>query len=211
MLKRLFDILFALLWLIVTAPVFLVIALLVTFTSPGGLFYAPLVVGQHGKTFRALRFRTMVVVDPINPNRKRSLTSVGRFIRNYSLDHLPALLNLLYGDLTLVGPRPMEVDVFDPNDPVWQRYIQVKPGVFNYAILKLGKEWTPSRQSHPALNQELELEYIERRSSWFDLRIFLDSLRAFARSKGNIKMRSEADPAVKGKIGLTTKETKSTK
>lgn len=210
MLKRFFDILFALFWLIVTAPAFLVIALLVIFTSPGGLFYAPWVVGQRGKTFRALRFRTMYVVDPIDPNRKRSLTPVGRFIRNYSLDHLPALLNLLYGDCTLVGPRPMEVAVVDPNDPTWQRYIEVKPGIFSYAILKLGKEWTPSRQSHPALNQELELEYIERRSNGFDLRIFLDSLGALARSKGNIKMRSEADPEVKEKISSTTKNTKDT-
>lgn len=211
MLKRFFDILFALFWLIVTAPVFLVIALLVTFTSPGGLFYAPLVVGQHGKTFRALRFRTMVVADPTDPNRKLSLTPVGRFIQNYSLDHLPVLLNLLYGDLTLVGPRPMEVAVVDQNDPTWQRYVQVKPGVFNYAILKLGKEWTPSRQSNPTLNQELELQYIERRSSWFDLRIFFDSLRAFVRSQGNIKMRSEADPEVKNKCVSTTKGTKDTK
>jgi sugar transferase EpsL len=82
--------------------------------------------------------------DDISPDSsiEKRLTTVGRFIRNYSLDHLPMLLNLLKGDITIVGPRPMELEVVRLDDPMWQQYFQAKPGLLNYAVLKLGKMWT---------------------------------------------------------------------
>ena len=131
---------------------------------------------------------------------ERGLTRVGKFLRNYSLDHFPMLINLLKGDLTLIGPRPMEIYVVDSSDPIWHKYFQVKPGIFNYAVLKLGKAWTPSRAINPALNQELELEYQDKRSLKSDLQLFLDTLRALIASRGNIKARSEPDVDVKDKI-----------
>jgi len=126
------------------------------------------------------------------------LTRIGRFIQNYSLDHLPQLFNILKGDLTVVGPRPMEIEVVNMQDPIWQRYFEVKPGLVNYAVLRLGRTWTPSRATAPALNQELELEYIEKRSSLFDLHLLWKTLRALIASRGNIKARGEPD----GKKGL---------
>jgi lipopolysaccharide/colanic/teichoic acid biosynthesis glycosyltransferase len=164
MARRLFDLLFASLWLVLLAPVMLVIAILVRLDSPGPILYTPHMVGHQGRLFRLRRFRTMFTDrhDAGDPDER--LTRVGRFLRTYSLDHLPMLLNLLDGSLTLVGPRPMEPDVVELRDPIWQRYFRVKPGLLNYAVLRLGSRWTSSRSSRPMLNQDLELAYIARQS-----------------------------------------------
>src|SRR5690349_947290 len=151
--RRLIDIVFAIFWLIVTAPVFVLIAILVRVDSPGSVFYSPQVAGHHGKTFALFRFRTMSP-ELHHSGDVQGFTRTGRILRHYSLDHLPQLINLLRGDLTIVGPRPMELNVVDLQELVWQQYVQVKPGLFNYAVLKLGKAWIPSRITNPELNQE---------------------------------------------------------
>jgi lipopolysaccharide/colanic/teichoic acid biosynthesis glycosyltransferase len=87
----------------------------------------------------------------------------------------------------------MELALVDLNDPIWQRYLAVKPGLFNYAVLKLGSHWTPSRLTDPERNQQLELEYIKRRSWRFDITILWRSLGALLRSGGNIKARKPPD------------------
>lgn len=193
MIKRLLDTLFALFWLTLTAPAMVLIAILIMWDRSGPVFYRPQMIGQGGRPFSLLRFRTMRLEDEILRTDEERLTRIGRFIRNYSLDHLPMLFNLLKGDLTLVGPRPMEVAVVDMQDPVWQRYFQVKPGLVNYAVLKLGRTWTPRRMSDPALNQELELEYIQKRSAAFDLQLLWKTFRTLITSRGNIKTRGEPD------------------
>ncbi len=187
--RSIIDILFALLGMIVMLPLILLIAVLIQIDSPGPVFYKPGMVGWNGKVFSLFRFRTMY----INVDKENEFTRVGRFIRNYSLDHLPQLFNLLTDDLTLIGPRPMEVDAVDLHDPTWQQYIQAKPGLINYAIYKLGKEWTPSRSTRPELNQKLELQYLKQRSIRSDIKLFLQSLWKFIASRGNIKARGDTD------------------
>ena len=191
--RRFIDIAFAIFWLIITAPVLVLIAILIRVDSPGSVFYSPQMVGHHGKEFALLRFRTMFP-QADHPGKEQSLTRTGRMLRNYSLDHLPQLINLLKGDLTIIGPRPMERNVVKIQEPVWQQYFQVKPGLFNYAVLKLGKSWTPSRNTNPDLNQELELEFQQRRSTAADLQLFVRFVRKFLLSRGNIKARGEPDP-----------------
>src|ERR1044071_7247767 len=122
---RLIDMLFAIFWLIITAPVFVLVAILIRVDSPGSVFYSPQMVGHHGKTFALFRFRTMSP-EPHHPGQEQSLTRTGRILRNYSLDHLPQLINLLKGDLTIIGPRPMELNVVNIQEPVWQQYFKVK-------------------------------------------------------------------------------------
>ena len=196
MIRRLLDLIFSLFWLFFLAPVILAIAVLIKLDSPGSILYTPQMVGRNGNLFHLFRFRTMYTDKPSHLSTNERLTQVGRFIRNYSLDHLPILVNLLKGDLTLVGPRPMETEVVNLQEPQWQRYFQAKPGLFNYAVLKLGKMWTPTRTNRPTLNQELELEYIQKRSLMSDLRLFSRSIRAFIVSKGNMKARGEPDSAI---------------
>ena len=190
--RRLIDIVFAIFWLIITAPVFVLIAILIRVDSPGGLFYSPQMVGHHGKRFALFRFRTMSP-EPHQSGNEQGLTRTGSRLRNYSLDHLPQLINVLKGDLTIIGPRPMELNAVNFQEPVWQQYFQVKPGLFNYAVVKLGKSWTPSRSTNPNLNQELELEFQQNRSGRADLQLFAQSVRKFLLSRGNIKARGEPD------------------
>ena len=191
--RRIIDISFAALFLILLSPGFLLIAVLIKVESSGPVFYRQEMAGWKGKVFSLFRFRSMYT-DADTENR---FTRVGHLIRNYSLDHLPQLFNLLIGDLTLIGPRPMEVSVVNLQDPTWQQYIQAKPGLINYAIYKLGKEWTPNRSTRPELNQELELQYQKQRSISSDAKLFVKSFQKFIASKGNIKARGEVDPELK--------------
>ena len=180
---------------VLLAPLIALAALLIRRDSSGPVLYVPAVVGQHGRLFPLLRFRTMRI-EGTTASPDERLTRVGRVLRNYSIDHLPMLFNLLVGDLTLIGPRPMERDLVDLHDPTWRGYLREKPGVFNYAILKLGKEWTPSRSRQPALNQELELSYAARRSARSDAALFLRALWEFVLSRGNVKARKPPDADV---------------
>lgn len=191
--RRVIDVIFGLAGLTLTLPFILIFAFLIKVESAGPVFYKPKMVGWKGKAFSLFRFRTMYT----GMNMENRFTPVGSFLRNYSLDHLPQMLNLLKGDLTLVGPRPMEVDIVDLENPTWKQYVRAKPGLFNYAIYRLGKQWTLSRSREPRLNQELELEYMQKRSAKSDLQLFLRSLRMFITSKGNIKERGDTDPDLK--------------
>jgi len=192
MMGRLIDILFSLLCLIIAAPAMMLIALLIKFDSPGQILYKPRMIGQNGKVFTLFRFCTMSADRPYLSAEQR-LTRVGRLIRDYSLDHLPMLINLFKGDLTIVGPRPMEIHIVDLQNPIWQRYFQVRPGLFNYAVLKLGKLWTPSRVSDPTLNEELELTYRQKQSATQDLQLIVHWLRALIASGGNVKARGKPE------------------
>ena len=160
MARRRFDLIFALSCLIIAAPAILIIAILIKLSSPGPVLYAPQMVGQNGRLFCLLRFRTMRVDPTARLSPDERLTRVGRFIRNYSLDHLPTLINILKGDIGVIGPRPMEPEFVDLQDPTWQRYFQVRPGFFNYAVLKLGNTFGHSTAGNLSLKRELELEYI---------------------------------------------------
>ncbi len=196
MVRRTIDLMVAVLGLIVLGPIMAVLALAIRVDSRGPAFYNRHVIGKGGRPFYLYGFRTLSVLSEALAPADR-LTRVGRAVRDVSLDHLPQLFNLLKGDVSIVGPRAMEVDVVDLRDPVWQRYVSVRPGLLNYAVLKLGRQWTPLRVTHPALNQVLELDYLEKRSAAFDTGLALRWLRALVSSAGNVKARGETDSDVK--------------
>jgi lipopolysaccharide/colanic/teichoic acid biosynthesis glycosyltransferase len=116
------------------------------------------------------------------------LTPVGRFIRNYSLDDLPSLVQVLRGDLSLIGPRPMEVGRVDPTSATWRRILSVRPGYVSYAILKLGTRYNTSSSTE---KEQLELDYLARQSLVFDLYVLAATLWVLLTSGGNIKARGK--------------------
>src|SRR5688500_15286129 len=118
--RRVIDIVFSVVWLSITAPLMTLIALLIRIESPGPILYSPHMVGQNGSVFSLLRFRTMSTVMTDSGTEQR-LTRVGGLIHNTSVDHLPMLINLLKGDLTLVGPRSMEIHIVELTDPMWRQ------------------------------------------------------------------------------------------
>jgi lipopolysaccharide/colanic/teichoic acid biosynthesis glycosyltransferase len=138
-----------------------------------------------------LRFRTVDINKPAHLSMDERMTRAGRFIRNYSIDDLPNLFNVLMGDMSIVGPRPTEPERVDLEDPGWQRILTLRPGLLSFAIHKLARQYNASSWE---LRNKLELEYVQNQSLAFDLQILREAARALVASKGNIKARGE--PAV---------------
>jgi len=120
------------------------------------------------------------------------LTRVGRFIRNISLDDLPNLLNIIAGDMSLIGPRPTEPERVKLSDLTWQRILSVRPGN-SPAILQLGNVYNRSPDAH---KQQLELAYVEHHSFWYDLQLCAQFLWATLASRSNVKSRGAATAAI---------------
>lgn len=170
--KRLLDTavsLAALLWL---WPLLLVLALLIRRDSKGPALFVQERAGQGGKPFRFYKFRTMrTEVDPYGPSPKGGedprLTKIGRFLRETSLDELPQLLNVLKGDMSLVGPRPLYMSQISEWNEVQKQRLLVKPGLTGLA----------QTQGRGALTREeklaLDVQYVQHHSLIMDLRLCL--------------------------------------
>ena len=133
MIRRSSDLFFGIIGLIVASSVMLAIAILLLSELPEPIFWISPRVGKDGCIFNFYNFRTMKV----DGNNQKQLTAIGNFIRNYSLDHLPQLFNVLKGDLSLVGFRPPLPEDVNFTDPDWQKILTTKPGMFSFAILGL--------------------------------------------------------------------------
>jgi sugar transferase EpsL len=190
MLRRSIDLVGALLLLILASPLLAVIAVALRLEGYGPVLYRSPRVGRGGRPFSLLRFRTML--DTAEPRSvEQRLTPVGRLIRNISLDDLPNLVNVLRGEMSLVGPRPMEPERVDLSDPAWQRILSVRPGLVSFAILQLARRYNAS---DTAAKNALELRYVQQRSLSGDLALFRRALRALVASRGNIKARGVPAP-----------------
>lgn len=188
MVKRAFDLLFALALLLVLLPILLVFALLVAFTSSGGAFFRQVRVGRGGNEFRLLKFRTMRRDSEAQGQltiggRDPRITSVGYFLRKTKLDELPQLLNVLKGDMSVVGPRPEVPEYVAMYAPGQRAVLTVRPGITGLASIDyidenelLARSADPERayieEVMPA-KLALDLRYVKERSFLLDLRIIL--------------------------------------
>lgn len=182
--KRLFDLLIASIVLIITAPCLLLAALAIRLDSSGPIWYRSPRVGRSGKRFGLYRFRTVDTQQPAALPMAQRLTTVGRFIRTYSIDDFPNLFNVLRGDLSIIGPRAMEPERVELTDPIWQQILSVRPGIVSPAILQLGRAYNSSSMRR---KQQLELAYVQRQSFGADLQIFRRGMERFFATKGNWK------------------------
>ncbi|HWH72563.1 MAG TPA: sugar transferase [Candidatus Sulfotelmatobacter sp.] len=184
-LKQMLDFLGALLLLIAVSPVLLTVALLVKFTSPGPIFFRQQRSGLNGRPFTIYKFRTMVTnaeqlkheLEAMNemtgPVFKVSndprITRIGKFLRKFSLDEFPQLFNVLRGEMSLVGPRPLPVDeVKRFNDLAHRRRLSVKPGLTCLWQISGRNDVTDFKDW-----VRLDLEYIDNWSLWLDVKILL--------------------------------------
>lgn len=138
---RFFDFLFSLLGLIILSPLLLLISLCIVFDSRGGVFYRQIRVGKNGKDFKLYKFRSMRSGSDrrglITVGEKDSrITRVGYFLRKYKLDELPQLINVLKGEMSLVGPRPEVRKYVDLYTPEQRKVLSVVPGVTDYASIE---------------------------------------------------------------------------
>lgn len=183
MLKRFVDLLLTLPLIMLVSPIMLLIAIVIVLDTGFPILWGSERVGKNGHIFRLYQFRTMLL-DEIG--RGTEFTNVGRFIRNISLDHLPNLLNLINGNMSIVGSRPHEPHDVDMTDPLWQQVLSLKPGVISWAILNLATDFNASSIAE---RNKLELEYVQKQSLWFDFYVMWLGLRALVNSGGNVKAR----------------------
>ena len=142
--RRLVDIIAAAIALVVLSPVLAIVALAVALDSPGSPFYRGWRAGKEGRNFRMWKFRTMVSgaakAGPITGRNDRRVTRIGRLLRKTKLDELPQFINVLTGDMTLVGPRPESPDIVALYTPSQRAVLAVKPGVTGRVQLDSGEE-----------------------------------------------------------------------
>ncbi len=169
--KRIFDLLLALITAMVLALPVLFVALTVRLTSPGPALYWSDRVGRHNKIFKMPKFRSMRVGTPavathLLTDPKAHLTPIGSFLRKSSLDELPQLWSILAGDMSFVGPRPA---LFNQHDLIELRTRQgvheLVPGLTGWAQIN-GRDELPIPDK-----VKLDVEYLQQQSLWFDIRI----------------------------------------
>ena len=145
MIKRIFDILFSSVILLFFLPIGLIISLLIVLTSPGGVFYRQERIGKSGIPFLIMKFRSMRTDSDVKGKltvgmRDPRITSIGYFIRKYKLDEFPQFINVLKGDMSVVGPRPEVQEYVDLYSQDQRKVLDVKPGITDYASLYYFKE-----------------------------------------------------------------------
>lgn len=195
--KRVFDIVWSLIGLIVLSPVFIILSILVKTTSEGPVFFAHKRVGKGGKTIKIYKFRSMVtnaeeLIKQFTPEQKAEyeknfklendprITKVGNFMRKTSLDELPQLINILKGDISIVGPRP----VMDVETQIYGNYrnmlLSVKPGLTGF--------WAANGRSHTTYTRRraMEIYYVKNRSVLLDLKIIFKTFISVFKREGAV-------------------------
>ncbi len=191
MLKRLVDLVFSFLGIVVLIPFFLLIAVLIILDSRGGVFYKQVRVGINGVDFKLFKFRSMRTDADKKGlltvgGRDSRITRMGYYIRKYKIDELPQLINVLLGDMSLVGPRPEVRRYTDLYNDEQKKVLSVKPGITDYASIEysnenelLGKADNPERvyidEIMPA-KLKLNLRYIQEQGLLTDVKIIIKTI-----------------------------------
>jgi lipopolysaccharide/colanic/teichoic acid biosynthesis glycosyltransferase len=193
--KRLLDIAVSLSALIVFFPLFVLIGILIKCDSPGTVLYVSTRLGKGGRFFRCIKFRTMVTdadrarADLMKMNKRDRIlfkmerdprvTRLGRFLRKYSLDELPQFINVLCGEMSVVGPRPPLAPEVHQYEPHHLRRLAVIPGITGL--------WQVRARTDPSFDTYVscDLEYIETWSVWLDLKIMFRTIAVVLAGTGS--------------------------
>jgi lipopolysaccharide/colanic/teichoic acid biosynthesis glycosyltransferase len=195
-LKRLFDLVWSAFGLLILSPVLLAIAAVIKLTSPGPVFYRGERVGLDEKRFRMFKFRTMVVDADKSGVMSTSqddvrITKIGALLRRFKLDELPQLINVLKGEMSLVGPRPQVVAHAELYTPAEREVFRVRPGMTDWASLKFSNEGEilagstdPDKDYFEKIHPEkmrLAIEYVRKHNLLIDVQIILRTIAAIFR------------------------------
>jgi len=197
--KRMFDLVGALLILVLLSPLLLLVALAIKITSPGPVIFKQQRLGLHGNIFYLYKFRSMI------PNAEKigsgmfvekddpRITFVGKFLRKTSIDELAQLFNVIRGEMSLVGPRPAPLHHLNKYDERQKKRLSVKPGITGWAQVngRLAIYW-PERI-------ELDVWYVEHYSFWLDIKILIKTVAVVLLRRGGTARadRKEVDPFMK--------------
>jgi lipopolysaccharide/colanic/teichoic acid biosynthesis glycosyltransferase len=192
-LKRVFDIMASLCGLIVLSPLMVLVAIFVKFDSPGKVFYLSKRTGRHGVSFKMIKFRTMVAHadnmagGPFTALHDPRLTRIARFLRKYKLNELPQLINVLHGEMSIVGPRPQVEEYTKLYNNEEKIILSVRPGLTDYASVKfidmdktLGDENIEEKYLREVEPEKIRLriKYARENSVFIDLAVLFKTIIA---------------------------------
>ena len=174
--KRLFDIVVSLVTLLLLWPVFLAVIIAIRFGSKGPAIFKQERAGRDARPFIFYKFRTMRTdADPFGASPKSGddprITKVGKFLREYSLDELPQLFNILKGNMSIVGPRPLYISQIQEWNDRQKKRLLVKPGLTGLAQISGRGALTREQKL------EFDVEYVEKASFWLDIKIIFETAK----------------------------------
>jgi len=190
MLKHLFDIIFSFIGLLILSPIFIVISIIIKITSKGPIFYRGIRTGKNRKPFKQYKFRTMIKnaenlggsTTALNDPR---ITKIGRILRKYKIDELPQLINVLKGQMSLVGPRPELKEHTDLYNDKEKKILSIKPGITDYASIEFASldKFVGDKNADEVYAEkirdkknQLRIKYVENRSFPRDIKIILQTI-----------------------------------
>lgn len=195
--KRFFDIVLASIGMIVLSPIFLIISLAIKLESKGPIFFKHTRIGKDGKIIKIYKFRSMVnnaedMIKEFTPEQMKEykenykltndprITKVGKFLRKTSLDELPQLINIIKGDLSIIGPRPVVSDELKKYGTNTRKFLSVTPGLTGY--------WAANGRSCTSYEQRMQMElfYIDNLSLKMDIKVFFKTIEAVIKREGAI-------------------------
>lgn len=205
MLKRGLDIVLSCAALAALLPLFLLVAILIKLESRGPVIFSSIRIGKDGRPFNLLKFRTMVqeasklsaVVS--TPDDDPRITALGRTLRKYAIDELPQLINVVRGEMSIVGPRPEVPQYARLFTEEQKQILTIRPGLSDWATLWVGDKGTrlrgaadPEKIYIEEIRPEkmrLQLKYVRERSLWVDVRIMAQTMALIARKLGAAQRR----------------------
>lgn len=195
--KRIFDIVLASIALVLLSPVFLLLAIIIKADSKGSVFFAHTRIGKNGKKFKMYKFRTMYenaqeMIKDFTPEQKKEweenfklkedprITKIGKVLRKTSLDELPQIINIIKGDLSIIGPRPIIDDELEKYGEEKEKFLSVTPGLTGY--------WQANGRSATTYEDRMKMElyYIDHMSAKLDLQIFFKTFVTVFKKEGAI-------------------------
>lgn len=195
--KRVFDLVISTIGLIILSPIFLILAIIVKLDSKGPVFFAHTRYGKNGKKFKMYKFRTMYenaqdMINDFTPEQMKEwkenfklqddprITKVGKFLRKTSLDELPQIVNIMKGDLSIIGPRPVIEEELEKYGENKEKFLSVTPGLTGY--------WQANGRSSTTYEQRMEMElyYIDHISPKLDFKIFFKTIESVVKKEGAI-------------------------
>lgn len=195
--KRVIDVILASVALILLSPLFAIIAIAIKIDSKGPVFFAHKRIGKNGKIIKLYKFRSMVInaeelIKSFTPEQMKEykenykltndprITKVGKFLRKTSLDELPQLINIINGDLSIIGPRPVIADELEKYGTNKDKFLSVTPGLTGY--------WAANGRSNTTYEQRMEMElyYIDNLSLKMDIKVFFKTILSVLKKEGAI-------------------------
>jgi len=193
--KRTIDFFASLLGLVIISPVLVIVAILLTISNQGIPFFIQPRPGKNNRIFKLVKFKTMNDKHDANgkllPDRER-LTKTGRFIRSASLDELPQLINVIKGDMSLIGPRPLLVSYLPLYSKEQARRHEVRPGITGWAQVN-GRNAISWQQKF-----ELDVWYVDHVTFWLDIKIIVMTIKKVFKREGISSNTSVTMEAFKG-------------